>query len=849
MTSLINMLEAGKASAVCSASKLLSVAVTCLSFGWQRAKSSVVKRGDVSRGNATVLVRACASLCACVNAARSCSNMALLVPLVTSLSRVRSLLECAWTLVASAMQLRSHVSGSNAAEAWAVACTQTTSFLLLLHAPVRAELIAPLLFEGEPLFSSLPCGATRGEMLHSATVHQRSALTVTHCLDYRGPMAGLQQIVSRGAGISLQGRFRVICTVFGLHAWALQPPPNELCESHVEGGTWSLTTSPALLCCSQHLSLLHRCALAAVSSACRVNISLIANSIGPEVLRSLGSPPDSKVSRDGGDMDLSVVHVAALCAIISSDGGCDWMFANEERLLAAFDVMCRTLQFVLSSSMGGSSLTKMVTKAFAILVIVTLDIVTPSSTSKSREFLRSSLQLPSIEHSSVQYMKHVALVDKIDRHFGRMLCICIRAMRNCPSAFAETEICVTTNTLMAATLIGGTCLSTMNSAWPMLARMVWRVSLDTIQFVESLCEVSCALEDNQPANVMTVGVSSMGIVLACIVLELRDSNFTATPDSADASGTLNTNTPVMTVREMFPFDLNPMSISAVHVAPYVRLMIGQGKSRMPTLVLLSALANSAVKETLRLPQVQQELAEAAGSDLCINDLFGDDAIVFSKLPGLLQFVLSRVVRKVGMGHADAAAEVCKRALGTAIVMSCDEWSKCDIMATQVVEGLAMHAIVQAIVSDADAGCGAFAMHQMPPLQIPRAVCEEVERQIVEKTRPNMKVRLQARVVAATGAATGAAFALQSQSATKEKQNLGRERMHKMLLKLYPQISAQQQLFKVIALSHVRDAWIERALLPLWVSVRVMKNQALGKTSRRRNLTISDRGLLPALLQV
>ena len=199
MTSLMNMLEAGKASAVCSASKLLSVAVTCLSFGWQRAKSSVVKRGDVSRGNATVLVRACASLCACVNAARSCSNMALLVPLVTSLSRVRSLLECAWTLVASAMQLRSHVSGSNAAEAWAVACTQTTSFLLLLHAPVRAELIAPLLFEGEPLFSSLPCGATRGEMLHSATVHQRSALTVTHCLDYRGPMAGLQQIVSRGA--------------------------------------------------------------------------------------------------------------------------------------------------------------------------------------------------------------------------------------------------------------------------------------------------------------------------------------------------------------------------------------------------------------------------------------------------------------------------------------------------------------------------------------------------------------------------------------------------------------------------------------------------------------------------
>jgi predicted ABC-class ATPase len=74
-------------------------------------------------------------------------------------------------------------------------------------------------------------------------------------------------------------------------------------------------------------------------------------------------------------------------------------------------------------------------------------------------------------------------------------------------------------------------------------------------------------------------------------------------------------------------------------------------------------------------------------------------------------------------------------------------------------------------------------------------------------------------------------------------------MHKMLLKLYPQISAQQQLLKVIALSRVRDVWIERALLPLWVSVRVMKTQASGKTSRRRSSTISDRGLLPALLQV
>jgi hypothetical protein len=70
----------------------------------------------------------------------------------------------------------------------------------------------------------------------------------------------------------------------------------------------------------------------------------------------------------------------------------------------------------------------------------------------------------------------------------------------------------------------------------------------------------------------------------------------------------------------------------------------------------------------------------------------------------------------------------------------------------------------------------------------------------------------------------------------------------MLLKLYPQMSAQQQQLKIVALSCVRDAYIERALVPLWVSARVLKTQASGRSSRRRN-TISDAGLLPALLQV
>ena len=113
----------------------------------------------------------------------------------------------------------------------------------------------------------------------------------------------------------------------------------------------------------------------------------------------------------------------------------------------------------------------------------------------------------------------------------------------------------------------------------------------------------------------------------------------------------------------------------------------------------------------------------------------------------------------------------------------------------------------------------------------------------------MKVRLKSLVVAAADGAAGATLTLQAHSAVKANQSIGRKRLFEMLNKLYPQISTHQQNLKVVALSCLRAAWIERALLPLWVSVRVMKTQASGKTSRRRTTTLSDRGLLPAILQV
>jgi len=269
------------------------------------------------------------------------------------------------------------------------------------------------------------------------------------------------------------------------------------------------------------------------------------------------------------------------------------------------------------------------------------------------------------------------------------------------------------------------------------------------------------------------------------------------------------------------------------------------------LILLSQAAADAVSETLQLLPVQEQLREAAGADAHVSDLFGEVAVVFTKLPGVLQFILSRVVRKLGIHHADAAADICKRALGTAITLSYENWSNCNSVATQVIGALGMHAIVQAIVSDADAESGAYAAHQLPPLQMPPELRAEAEAKIVAKERPNMKVRLHARVAAAAGAVTGAgsAFVMQAHSAVNTKREVGRERMHKMLLKLFSGISPHQQQLKVVALSCVRDAWIGRGLLPLWVSVRVMKTQASGKSSRRRTSSMSDRGLLPALLQV
>jgi hypothetical protein len=171
------------------------------------------------------------------------------------------------------------------------------------------------------------------------------------------------------------------------------------------------------------------------------------------------------------------------------------------------------------------------------------------------------------------------------------------------------------------------------------------------------------------------------------------------------------------------------------------------------------------------------------------------------------------------------------------------------MAVQVVGSLAVLAIVQAMVSDADAGSGAFSMHQLPPMQMPPEVREEAEGHLVKKERPNMKVKLKSLVVAAADGTTRAALSSQAHAAAKSTQNFGRKRIQAMLLKLYPHISTHQQHLKVIALSCVREAWIERAMLPLWISVRVMKTQAAGKTSRRRATTMSDKGLLPALLQV
>ncbi len=860
MTHAADKLAVGAACAVRSCSLLLVVAISCLSRSWQRAKL-FVNHSSVQPRHGVLLVKACARLCSCVNAARSCSNMSLLVSLVTSLSPLRLLLECVWTLVASALQLRSHVvadrvsngtSGTTAAETWTVACAQTTSFLLLLHAPVRPELIASLLYDKTSVFASMSCGASREEMLHSATVYQRSALTLAHCLDHRGPMAELQRIVSHGDGISLQGRFCIMCTVFGLHAWALQPPPTEICDAGVEGisCTWSLTTSPVLFCCGQHLSVLHQCALAAVSSACRVNVSLVAHSIAPSVLQNLCLPSTATVCRDVQQVVLPVVDVAALCFIICCDGGCNWMFANEERLGALFEAMRRTLQFALSPTMAQGSLTKIVIHAFAVLVSVLLEIIAPSasSSSQSRRFLRNSLQLPSLEHSSVQYMKHAALTEKIDRQLGRVLCACIRAMRCSPLVLGETEVCVLSSCLMAARDAGGSCLAIVDSAWPLFARIVWRASMDGMQFVESLCDISCVLKEKRASKLMCVNVSAMGIVLACVVLELRDANFTANQDAAYAGQAENIRR-LHSLRDMFPVDLNPISISSTHVAPYVQALVGRGKSRIPAVILLSETADDAVTETLQLPPVQQEVRDAAGAELNVRDMLGEVAVVFSKLPDLLQFIMSRVVRKIGMQYADAAAEVCRRALDTAIVMSCDEWVKCNSMATQVIGSLGIHAIAQAMLSDADPASGVYGTHLLPPIQLPPELREEAERKILEKERPNMKVRLKSLVVAAADGAAGAALTLQTHSAVKANQSIGRKRLFEMLNKLYPQISTHQQHLKVVALSCVRAAWIERAFLPLWVSVRVMKTQASGKTSRRRTTTMSDRGLLPALLQV
>jgi hypothetical protein len=559
------MLAIGNASAVRSCSMLLVVAITCMSCSWHRTKLNVVNRSDVSPDHGRVLVKACARMCECVHAARSCSNMALLISLVVSLSRVRLLLECSWTLVVSALQLRSHVSiardaiDTRAAEMWAVSCTQTTSFLILLHAPVRANIIAPLLFETESFFSSMPCGASRDEMLHSTTVHQRSALTLSHCLDFSGPMAGLKKIMSQGGGVSLQGRFSIMCTMFGLHAWALQPPPTELYEPSLGGscGVWSMTLSPVLFCCSEHLSLLHRCALAAVSSACRVNVSLVAHALAPAVLCNLGLPSTATARREGDGLVLPVLDVAALCAIICCDGGCNWMFADEQRLADVFIALRRTLQFALSPSMAGSSLTKIVIHAFAVFVTVVLDITASASTSRSREFLSSSLQLPTVERSSVQWMKHATVTERVDRQLGAVLAPCLRAMRCRPAALGDTEICVVSTTLMATRQAGSSCLSIMNCAWPLVACMIWRASLDTIQFVESLSDISVGLEEKQPANLMSVSVPCMGIVIACIVLEVRDPNFTAVTGAENASQTAAVR-PLKTVREMFPGKPSPL---------------------------------------------------------------------------------------------------------------------------------------------------------------------------------------------------------------------------------------------------------------------------------------------------
>jgi hypothetical protein len=547
---------------------------------------------------------------------------------------------------------------------------------------------------------------------------------------------------------------------------------------------------------------------------------------------------------------LPVVDVAALCFIVCCDGGCNWMFANEERLGALFEAMRRTLQFALSPTMAQGSLTKIVIHAFAVLVSVLLEVIAPSASSspQSRRFLRSSLQLPSLEHSSVQYMKHAALTEKIDRQLGQVLCACIRAMRCSPLALGETEVCVVSSCLMAARDAGGSCLAIVDSAWPLLARSVWRASMDGMQFVESLCDISCVLKEKPVSKLMCVNVSGMGIVLACVALELRDANLTAEQDAADAGQAGNTRR-LHSLRDMFPVDLNPISISSTHVAPYVQALVGRGKSRMPSVIILSEAADDAVTETVQLPPVQREIREAAGAELNVRDMLGEVAVVFSKLPDLLQFIMSRVVRKIGMQYADAAAEVCRRALDTAIVMSTDEWVKCNSMATQVIGSLGIHSIAQAMLSDANPASGVFGTYLLPPMQLPPELREEAERKILEKERPNMKVRLKSLVVAAADGAAGATLTLQAHSAVKANQSIGRKRLFEMLNKLYPQISTHQQNLKVVALSCLRAAWVERALLPLWVSVRVMKTQASGKTSRRRTTTLSDRGLLPAILQV
>jgi hypothetical protein len=131
--------------------------------------------------------------------------------------------------------------------------------------------------------------------------------------------------------------------------------------------------------------------------------------------------------------------------------------------------------------------------------------------------------------------------------------------------------------------------------------------------------------------------------------------------------------------------------------------------------------------------------------------------------------------------------------------------------------------------------------------MPAELREEAERKIVENDRPNTRVRLHAHIAAAAGGSRGFEGALHDIKRTHDSQF--RDRIHTMLRRLYPEAAPYQQLLKTVAISCVREAWIKRALVPIWVSDRVMKTQSEGRSSRRRASVISDRGLLPAMLQV